>query len=114
MKKDLTDKELLAMGKKVTVKKRVLFKDYAVTYINLGLAHRDNKTMRKELRAVAKRGADLVMKSILKKTVMPRVKFPEHQQPFITVIIYAGVKDDSGETTYTYPNALNHYRLEEV
>ena len=115
MTKDLTDKELLAMGKKnKPVKKRILFKEYAVKFINLGLANRDNKMMKKELPAIAKRGAKLVMKAILKDTNMPRKKFPKHQQPFITVIIYAGIKDDlDGITTFIYPNALNRH-IEEV
>jgi len=112
MKEDLTDKQLLAMGRKdVKPKKPILFKDYAVKYINLGLANRDNKTMKKELPAIAKRGAKLVMDSILKATQMPK-KFPKHQQPLITVMIYAGVMDElDGKKTVIYPS---DGRIEEV
>jgi len=112
MNKDLTDKELLAMGKKTPkVKKRVLFKDYCGTYMNLGMANRDSKTIKKELTAIAKRGTVLIMKDILKKTVMPK-KFPEYQQPLITVIIYAGIMDDTKGVIY--PEPTDEYRLEEV
>lgn len=117
-KNDLTDKEILAMGKKnKPVKKRVLFKEYAVKYINLGMANRDSKTMRKELPAIAKRGAGMVMDSILKVTKMPG-KLPEHQEPLITIIIYAGIWDkklsDIGEKAIIYPSEMEDYRLEEV
>ena len=117
-KNDLSDKELLAMGKKVKpVRKRVLFKEYAVSFCNLGMANRDAKTMKKELPAIAKRGADMVMKHILKKPRMPG-KFPKHQQPLITVIIYAGIYDkklsDIGEKAIIYPSAMDDYKLEEV
>jgi len=112
VKKDLTDKELLAMGKKPPrVKKRVLFKEYCGTYMNLGMASRDNKTMKKELTAIAKRATVLIMKDILKKTVMPK-KFPEQQQPLITVIIYAGVMDNT--EGIIYPTPSDEYKLEEV
>lgn len=112
---DLTDKQIIAMGKKTKpVKKRILFKEYAVTYINLGLASRDNKTMKKELPAIAKRGADLIMKSILKKTRMP-TKLPEHEKPFITIIIYAGIMSNIDEVeSFVYPPNSPTIRLEEV
>lgn len=117
-KKDLTDKQLIAMGKKVKpVRKRTLFKEYAVKFVNLGLAGRDSKTMRKELPAIAKRGAGMVMESILEATRMPG-KIPEHQEPLITIIIYAGLWDkklsEIGEKAIIYPSAMDDYRLEEV
>ena len=111
MAKDLTDKELLAMGKKV--KKRVLFKDYVGTYCNLGLQNRDMKTIRKELPAIAKRGAGMIMKAILKKTVIR--KLPKSKQGFISVVVYAGIVDDLGDKmTFLYPNPTDEYRLEEA
>lgn len=112
MSKDLTDKELLAMGKKV--KKRVLFKDYVGTYCNLGLQNRDMKTIRKELPAIAKRGAGMIMKNILKKTKMP--KLPKHQRGFISIVIYAGFVDTlDGETKFVYPaQGADNFRIEEV
>ena len=59
---DLTDKELLSMAVKTPkVVKRVLFKEYAGTYCNLGLANRDAHTMKQELVHIAKRGAEMVM-----------------------------------------------------
>ncbi|PKP62219.1 hypothetical protein CVT91_00075 [Candidatus Atribacteria bacterium HGW-Atribacteria-1] len=112
MDKDLTDKQILAMAVK-PVQKRILFKEYAVSYCNLGLANRDSKTMRKELPAIAKRGAELVMEHILKKTKIPE-DLPYHQHPFISVIIYAGVMDDLGEKTFIYPLPTEDFRLEEV
>ena len=112
-KKNLTDKELLALGKPTPkVKKRILFKQYTSKYINLGLAKRDNKTIRKELSAIAKRGAYMVMKSILKDSRLPH-KLKEYESPFITVIIHAGIvetKDD--KTVFVYP--ADGGRLEEV
>lgn len=111
----MTDKQLIAMGKEEKpIRKRVLFKEYAVSYCNLGMANRDSKTMRKELPAIAKRASHWVMKHILKKTRMPG-KFPEHQQPFITVIIYAGIAEEiDGRKTFTYPSPTADYKLEEV
>jgi len=115
MNKDLTDKELLAMGKKTPkVKKRTLFKDYAVKYINLKVTSKDSKLMKKELPAIAKRGAELVMKSILKSTTLPK-KLPDHECPFLTVIIYAGIEDSlGGQYRYIYPSALADQHIEEV
>ena len=109
---DLTDKELLAMGKK-SKPKRVLFKDYVGTYCNLGLQNRDMKTIRKELPAIAKRASGLVMKSILKKTRMP--KLPKSKQGFITVIIYAGIAEKlDGREVFIYPNPTEDFKLEEA
>ena len=117
MNKDLTDTEILAMAKKTPkVIKRVLFKEYAVTYVNLGLTTRDAKTMKKELPAIAKRGAELVMDDIFRKTQMPTTKFKKHQQPIITIIIYAGIMEEvGGHTNVLYPDSMGtDYRLEEV
>lgn len=112
--KDLTDKELLAMGKKSKVIKRILFKDYTATFINLGLTSKDSKMMKKELPAIVKRGAELVIKDMLDKTKMP-TDLPKHQQPFVTIVIYAGVVDRlDGKETFIYPNATDDSRLEEV
>ena len=113
--KNLTDKELLAMGKKAPpAKKRTLFKEYAVTFVNLGLTSKDSKMMRKELPAIAKRGAGLVMENILLKTKMP-TKLPEYQQPFITIIIYAGIVDKvGGKETFIYPSEPADMHIEEV
>jgi len=109
--KDLTDKEILAMAKKE--KKRVLFKDYVGTYCNLGLQNRDAKTIRKELPAIAKRGAGMIMKKILKETRI--LKLPKHQQGFISIVIYAGILDElDGKRTFIYPNPVDDYRIEEV
>ena len=112
---DLTDKQILAMARKTPkVKKRVLFKEYAVTYVNLGLENRDAKMMKKELPAIAKRGAELVMNDILRKTTMPG-KLKSHQQPLITIIIYAGIMEEvDGHTNVLYPDPLEDYGLEEV
>ena len=117
-KNDLTDKQLLAMGKKdKPIKKRTLFKEYAVKYINLGMSGKDSKAMRKELPAIAKRGAGMVMDSILEVTKMPG-KLPKHQEPLITIIIYAGIWDEKlsniGEKAIIYPSEMEGYRLEEV
>ena len=113
---DLTDKQILAMAKKTPkVKKRVLFREYAVTYINLGLDNRDAKTMKKDLPGIANRGAELVMNDILRKTQMPTGKFKEHQQPIITIIIYAGILEEvGGHINVLYPSQTEDYRLEEV
>ena len=115
MNKDLTDKEILALGVKTPkIKKRVLFKEYTGTYINLGLTHKDAHTMKQELVAVAKRGAELIMQDILRKTKMP-TKLPKHQQPMITIIIYPGVADTlEGRELFIYPSAMEDYKLEEV
>ena len=69
------------------------------------------KTIRKELPAIAKRASELLIKDILKKTKMP--KLPKHQQGFISVIIYAGIVDESNGTFF-YPEPTEEYRLEEV
>jgi len=109
---DLTDKQILAMAKKTPkVVKRVLFKDYCGTYINLGLTTKDAKTMKKELPAIAKRASELVIKDILRKTQMP--KLPDHLKPFLTLIIYAGVVDESSGI-FRYPDSTEEYKLEEV
>ena len=115
MNKDLTDKEILALGVKTPkIKKRVLFKEYTGTYINLGLTHKDAHTIKQELPAVAKRGAELIIKDILRKTQMPK-KFREGQRPFITLIIYAGIAETiDGNEIFTYPSATEDYKLEEV
>jgi len=112
---DLTDKEILAMAKKTPKKvKRVLFKDYCGTYINLGLEHKDAHTIKQELPAVAKRGVELIVKDILRKTQMP-TKWVEGQKPFITVIIYPGIVDSrDGEDEFFYPSVTQDYRIEEV
>ena len=110
MKKDYTDKELLAMGKKV--KKRVLFKDYVGTYCNLGLQNRDMKTIRKELPAIAKRASELVIRAIIRKTRMP-TRFSKNEKPFITIIIYAGIADETNKA-FIYPNPTEDFKLEEV
>jgi len=112
---DLTDKQILAMGKKTRKKKKkVLFSEYAVKFINLGLNGRDNKTMSRELPAIAKRGAKMVIDSILRDTTMPK-KLDKHQQPFITVIIYAGIKDTlGGKTRFIYPSLPKDQHIEEV
>ena len=110
MNRDLTDKEILALGKKNKIKKRCLFKDYCGTYINLGLTSKDSKLQKKELVAVAKRASELVIKDILGKTQMP--KLPDHLKPFLTLIIYAGVVDESSGT-FCYPDSTEEYKLEE-
>jgi len=115
MNRDLTDKEILALGKKNKIKKRCLFKDYCGTYINLGLEHKDAHTIKQELPAIAKRGAELVMDDILRKTQMPTTKFKKHQQPIITIIIYAGIMEEvGGHTNVLYPSQTEEQRLEEV
>jgi len=113
---DLTDKQILAMGvkKNPKIKKRTLFKDYCGTYVNLGLTHKDAKTMKKELPAVAKRGVELIVKDILRKTQMP-TKWVEGQKPFITIVIYPGIVDSrDGEKEFFYPPVTGNYRIEEV
>jgi len=113
---DLTDKQILAMGvkKNPKIKKRTLFKDYCGTYVNLGLTHKDAKTMKKELPAVAKRGVELIVKDILRKTQMP-TKWVEHQKPFISIVVYAGLVDElDGQTTFIYPIQGRDYKIEEV
>ena len=112
-KKNLSDKELLALGKPTPkVKKKILFKQYTSKYINLGLANRDSKTIRKELSAIAKRGAYMIMRSILKDCRLP-TKLKDHESPFITVIIHAGIVEKIGDkTTFVYP--ADGGRLEEV
>ena len=112
MNKDLTDKEILALGVKTPkIKKRVLFKDYTGTYINLGLTSEDSKLQKKELVAVAKRASELVIKDILRKTQMP--KLPHYLKLFLTLIIYAGVADESSGI-FCYPDSTEEYKLEEV
>jgi len=113
--KDLTDKEILAIGKKnPRVKRRTLFKEYAVAYCNLGMANRDSKTMRKELPAIAKRGAEMVMKHILNQTRMPG-KLKDYEKPFITIMIYSGIMKEIGDKKeFIYPSASDGYGLEEA
>ena len=115
-KADLTDKQLLAMGRRAPKKiKRTLFKQYAGTYVNLGLTTRDSKTIRKELPAIAKRGAELIAKDILRKTQMP-TRLAKNQQPFITVLVYPGIvkTDKNGKETFVYPEMTEEYKIEEV
>ena len=114
-KADLTDKQLLAMGRRAPKKiKRTLFKQYAGTYVNLGLENRDAKTMKQELPAVAKRGVELIMKDILRKTQMP-TRLAKHQKPFITIIVYPGIVDTKGgKEVYVYPSQEAEYKIEEV
>jgi len=114
-KKNYSKKELLAMGKPTPkLKKKVLFKDYCSKYCNLGMANRDSKTMRKELPAIAKRGAYMIMKSMLKDTRFPG-NLKDFQKPFISIVIHAGIMEEiDGKRIFIYPSSLAGGGLEEV
>lgn len=107
------DKEIFKLARKPkSIKKRRLFLDYCTKFINLGVENKGNgKKARRELEAIAARGARMVIRSQLKDSNIPKNM---DGQPFITIVIYAGTwKKVSGKEEFTYPDPLDR-RIEEI
>lgn len=107
------DKEIFKLARKPKlIKKRRLFLDYCTKFINLGLENKGNdKKARKELEAIAARGARMVIRSQLRDSNIPKKM---DGQPFITIVIYTGThKNLFGKEVFTYPDPLGR-RIEEV